>query len=92
MEEERIGRVSKQQFDSLIQCEIQFDPVKRERAGGGGGGGSKETLHKAEQKEKRRGDNGAESSGDSKLGEREKIKVVASEREKLARYHREYHR
>lgn len=54
MEEERIGRVSKQQFDSLIQCEIQFDPVKRERAGGGGGG-SKETLHKAEQKEKRRG-------------------------------------
>lgn len=52
MEEERIGRVSKQQFDSLIQCEIQFDPVKRERAGGGGGG-SKETLHKAKQKEKR---------------------------------------
>lgn len=51
MEEERIGRVSKQQFDSLIQCEIQFDPVKRERAGGGGG--SKETLHKAKQKEKR---------------------------------------
>lgn len=52
MEEERIGRVSKQQFDSLIQCEIQFDPVKRERVEGGRGG-SKETLHKAEQKEKR---------------------------------------
>ena len=63
MEEERIGRVSKQQFDSLIQCEIQFDPVKRERAGGGGGGGSKETLHKAEQKEKRREEDGRRTNG-----------------------------
>lgn len=25
------GGRKKQQFDSLIQCEIQFDPVKRER-------------------------------------------------------------